>query len=109
MNIDFIKMKQICLPMYPYNIAIFLLSKKGLSNLEESEEAKTIKVDGNIFVYLRNNNVSVLVHELFHVVEFIMNGIGQSLGDCPNETWAYLIGYLTKESLQLLDSKIVPK
>ncbi len=38
-----------------------------------------------------------LQHEIFHAVEFIMDKIGQSLCRKSDESYAYLIGYITTE------------
>ena len=99
----FKKTKQIQLEIYPITVIFCLLDKKGSLTLEEGITARTIRhEDGNIFVYLTNRDTSILVHELFHVTEFIMDKIGQKFEQAPNETWAYLISYLTKKGLDFL-------
>jgi len=39
----------------------------------------------------------VIAHEIFHVVEFLMDKLTMSLCQENDETYAYLIGYITKE------------
>ena len=41
-----------------------------------------------------------LVHEMFHVTVALMNSIGASLSMESEETYAYLIGFLTKRVLE---------
>lgn len=53
---------------------------------------------GDIVILLRNDyvkNVSIITHECFHAVEFIMDIIGCPLNENSSEPYAYLLGYLT--------------
>lgn len=107
MNEDFKKIKELDLELYPFAVVFCLLSEKGKEQLI-NEDARTIFIQEEknyIFLYLKNNSIPILVHELFHVVEIIMYTIGQKIGEVPNETWAYLIGYLTNEGIAFLKNK----
>lgn len=99
---DFLKTKTILLDQYPIEIVFCLLSEEGRQKLEPYEAAKCIRENLSIYIYLDNPTIPIIVHELFHATEFIMEIIGQPLGSTPNETWAYLIEFLTKECLDFL-------
>jgi hypothetical protein len=43
---------------------------------------------------------STMSHEIFHVVVGIFDRIGATLDDSSEESYAYLIGYITKEILK---------
>lgn len=57
---------------------------------------------GQTIVRLRSkpndpHGYSVVAHEIFHAVDFIMRRIGITLGSDSDEAYAYLIGYVTRE------------
>jgi hypothetical protein len=43
-----------------------------------------------------------LQHEIFHAVIYLMQYVGASLNEGSNENFAYIIGYLTRESYKKL-------
>lgn len=103
MNREWKKFKIVNLPLYPFTIFVGILSEEGNSLLREKEDGVCIRNELNIIVALKSDaQIPTLCHECFHAVEFIMDGIGQKLGECPNESWSYLLGYLVKESIELL-------
>lgn len=46
--------------------------------------------------------LSVINHEVFHVVHGILNGIGMSLTNKSQEAYAYLTGYINKKIYEQL-------
>lgn len=96
-NKDFKRTIKFELPLYPFSIHFCMLTEKGKSYLD-NKEAKAIRDGQELYLYF-NDGVSVetIAHELFHLTEFIMEHIGQPLSKSPNETWAYLLGFLTEE------------
>jgi len=48
-------------------------------------------------IWLRNRNLSVLVHECFHAVHWILLDRGLILSDASEEVYAYFLGSLVKE------------
>lgn len=106
---EFKRKKLIRMPIYPFTISLCLLSKEGekyIENKHKGSEARTEKEGQHIFIYFKEKpKLSTVVHELFHATEFIMEEIHQPLSDCPNETWAYLIEYLSEECFRFLKYK----
>jgi hypothetical protein len=43
------------------------------------------------------NDYGVLAHEIFHIAEFVLNRVGITHSSDSNESFAYLIQYITKE------------
>lgn len=107
----FKKVREFKVEMYSYTVFVAILTEEGCKSLLKKDDgALTIRIDHNICVYLKSLSVSTLMHELFHVTEFIMDGIGQKMSENNNnETWAYLIGYLTKKSLGILNGESIDK
>lgn len=108
MSSEFKKIKTVELKIYPFSVTFFLLNK-GIKfkddegNIEKNVAARTIlKENNNIFIMLSNNDICSLVHECFHATAYIMCTIGESSIEIGNETWAYLIEYLTKEGIDFL-------
>ena len=66
-------------------------------SLEEDEEAKTFFKGNCIIVISKTNNIALLVHELFHVVEYVFDYIGLIHSVESSEAWAYYLSYLIKE------------
>lgn len=100
---DFLKLKEIELHIYPYTM-IFGIVRKEIASKYMDSAALTIakEKDKRIFIYLRqgNHDKGLLAHEIFHACELIMEGIGQKYNysdTCCNETWAYLIQFITNE------------
>lgn len=50
------------------------------------------------------NDKGTIVHEIFHVVCYIMERSGISLCHESDEAYAYLIGYITNKVIDILDS-----
>ena len=96
-NKDFKRAIKFELPIYPFGVHYCLLSEKSKSYLY-GKEAKAVREGQELYIYF-NEGVSIetAVHELFHLTEFVMEHIGQPLSKSPNETWAYLLGFLTEE------------
>lgn len=108
------------LVVYPFDVMVSIaepdkilyrkLKNKGVditdTNLHvysDTTRGRTILFEGNktlIRIYhLRNTPewYGSLAHEIFHAVEFIMERIGMKLTIESDESYAYLIGYLTTE------------
>lgn len=107
---DFLRCESIKVPMYPFEIIFCVLSKQGATWLEKEyhSQARTSSKgnDGKVHIYLKPNAAKdVVAHEIFHVVEILMRAIGQPYGEVPNETWAYLIGWITKEYYKFISGK----
>lgn len=102
---DFRKVKYFKLE--PYNIDItFAIPKKELCDkfLTGYGRCEFDKKERGIFIFLKDEKVrnSVISHECFHAVEFIMENIGQKFSESPNETWAYLLQYLIDKYEELM-------
>lgn len=96
-NKDFKKAIKFELPIYPFGVHFCLLTNEGKNYLEGSE-ARAQREGQNLYLYFKDGtSIETIVHELFHLTEFVMEHIGQPLSKSPNETWAYLIGFLTDE------------
>lgn len=101
-----LKTKRINLEIYPFSIIFYLLSGDSQSALGGAQGKAILLMDTKeIGIFLTNKDISVLVHECFHAVEFIMHKIGQvhrRAEEHGDETWAYLLTYLTEEGLDFL-------
>ena len=104
--------------LYPVNVVVSLgTSKKELlkfckGNISDSdyqyikkmnfELGETIYLDdGQVILWTKdypknNQDFSVLQHEIFHVVCFVMRTVGIKLSSNSEEAFAYLTGYYTK-------------
>lgn len=106
---EFKRKKIIDIPIYPFRLHLCLLNEEGLKYLENKHrdtDARTEKEGLEIFIYFKEKpRADSVAHEVFHATEFIMLEIGQKLGDSPNETWAYLMGYLMDECDKFLRRK----
>ena len=60
----------------------------------ESHLCAMIKMDGLV---KDGKGLGSLVHEIFHVSEFVLRKCGLVLNENSHEAYAYLIGYLTQE------------
>lgn len=105
MSKEFKKVKTIEIPIYSFYVTFFLVSKNK-SLINNAAGLCSLQENSNIFVYLTSNDISVMVHELFHAVELIMREVGEkkSSDEC-DESWAYLLQYLTKEGLAFIGKK----
>lgn len=104
------KIKIINTVIYPIFVSFCFISKNAKLPTSTGliAKAQTIRAeDGNIYIYLTTTDVSTLVHECFHAVEFLMDSIGQRYRfvDKGDESWAYLLDYLTAEGLKFLKEK----
>ena len=94
---DYVKSRTIQLPIYPYEVHFFILTKENYKFLGKSY-ARTEREGKDIFVYMKQNiEIDIVAHEIFHCVEFIMDGIGQKYGEVPNESWAYLMQFIMNQ------------
>ena len=77
------------------------IALKELDN--ENMGGYTLKMFGNIFIYLPKYNDwntkdrGTVAHEIFHAVDMLAEKMGQSLVKDAEEFYAYMIGYLTME------------
>jgi hypothetical protein len=125
---------QIDLQIYPYYVLVFFgeddeevknVLKEKLVNFE-SVDPDTYTLDNrsgtasfyrsSSYLFIRCKEYpdrpfyqGTLAHEIFHVVTFLANEIGLSLNDGSDEAYAYLIGYITREVYDQLNSKSVKK
>lgn len=96
-NKDFKKAIKFQLPIYPFGVHYCLLTEKGLKELGV-HEARAVREGQQLYVYFKDDaSINIIVHELFHLTEFVMEHIGQPISKSPNETWAYLLDFLTEE------------
>lgn len=102
----------LCLPIFPYHITFsFGETQEVLENqfkmkLQDfdSEDGLTYHFDNNnVLVRLKHfpksfQEFGILQHEIFHAVTFVLDDIHIPFKlDVSDETYAYLIGYLTTE------------
>lgn len=104
---------------YPFDLAVFIgfshndvvkfIEKKKNYKLSDDEfeilhrygKAKTTMLKGGQTIIQITDNVSeikfksLLAHEIFHAVEFLMEKIGVKYHIDSGETWAYQIEYIT--------------
>lgn len=82
-------------------------NEKQLDDWEDSKTnlGRIIEFSGGFIVLLKADNdqfrkfVSILVHEIVHVVNYLLKNRGISLGEDSHEIYAYLTEYITKEAL----------
>lgn len=104
-NKDFKKAVKFELPIYPFGVHFCMLTEKSNSYLD-NREAHAVREGQDLYVYFKDGvSIDTVVHELFHLTEFIMEHIGQPLSKSPNETWAYLLGFLTEEFYKFYKTK----
>lgn len=74
------------------------------------DSAITIKTSaGGLIVYLPQylgdeESFGTLAHELLHATSLIMEEVGIELSPHTQEAYAYLIGYLSKEAMKVLNA-----
>ena len=106
-NKDFKKAIKFELPIYPFGVHFCLLSESREDYLD-NKEARAVRDGQNLYIYFKEGaSFETIVHELFHLTEFVMEHIGQPLSKSPNETWAYLIGFLAEEFFKFYKIKII--
>lgn len=49
------------------------------------------------FTPVDNVSLSVVSHEIFHLVHYLMSHVGMDLDDSSEEAYAYVMGYITKQ------------
>lgn len=104
-NKDFVKFKVVRNEIYPLSYSFCLVRKESADKYLKGN-ARCVKDGSHIFIYIEASNRAdraSVAHELFHAVEFTMDHIGQPFSSCPNETWAYLIQWLTDEWYKFLN------
>lgn len=84
----------ISLDLYKVDIEVAFGSKKEVWDWFGGEVSGFVYDDSAFFLWVDSkNNKATLVHELYHLVNFISKRCGLS-DDTTNEQQAYLIGYL---------------
>lgn len=98
---DFFKCSTSNVPLYPFKITFCIVKPEVWTKYHAGNDGYTAMhfESSNLFIYFESKKpgLDVVGHEVFHAVEFIMDRIGQKLSDCPNETWAYLMGWIMGE------------
>ena len=62
---------------------------------------RTIMTDGGwIILWTKDKDISIMVHEVFHAVEFLYNRIWLTHSIESWEAWAYMMQYITNEILK---------
>lgn len=113
------------LVVYPYDVlftvgtteveVVDYLQNKCNYNLDDQEKAflgfegkqgRTVRLKNNaLILWVKDYNIPTLGHEIFHVVELLMEKINVPLNEQTSETYAYLIEYLWREVTKLTKSK----
>lgn len=113
------------LQIYPFDVAISINQsdddfKKEMKKFKIDLDDVIFELDQNsscrgrtlmLFPSLRtilrinfwpDNNIKIglLVHELFHVTDYILREVGIKLSDDSDESYAYLLQYLTEQVLK---------
>lgn len=79
------------------------LTDKERTNLEIRGHGLAARLENNTYIlWLKEfptayNDADYLAHEIFHVADLMLRKAGLELCDESDETWAYLIGYITKK------------
>jgi len=83
---------------------------KPLMDMGETIKGRCVMLQSNITVIRikttenKAHNASIIAHEIFHAVTFILDKIGMPLGiTISDEAYAYLIQYLTKKVYEKID------
>lgn len=67
---------------------------------------RTVRFKGNtMLLWVRKDSTPVVAHEVFHVVELIMDIINTPLNENTSEPYAYLTEYLWKHILKFVYSQ----
>lgn len=75
------------------------------------QEGRTIMLSGGGMILWMNKvpntnlHMSILAHEIMHLVEFLFLTIGIEHHDCTSEVWAYQYQHYFKQIIDLLDKK----
>lgn len=95
---DFKKIETYRVPLYPFHIS-FAIPTDEMAKKYLVGHGMCQREGYNIFIYLKDKKtaLNIVTHEIFHATEFIMEHIGQKHGPVPNETWAYLISWITEK------------
>jgi hypothetical protein len=73
-------------------------TKKRIKELKGEFEARTVMFPGRqTCIVFKSTKHNVIVHEVFHAVEFLFRSIDIPLTLESGEAYAYLIGYITDE------------
>ena len=90
------------------------ISKKYEYKLDEVEalrldfstkKGKTVMLkNGTTILWVWNkDDIGVIAHEVFHVVDFLFEKIGITHSDDSDEAWAYAIEYLVKKIVKVVN------
>lgn len=98
-NKDFIKIKNVKIPLYPFYVVFCICTETGKNNFLIGDGYTILKEETyDIFMYIaKDASKSTIAHEIYHVAEIIMYNIGHIHNEVPNEPMAYLIGWLTEQ------------
>jgi len=120
------KFQIISLVIYPFDVCISInqtdkelkksmggqdmTDSECLFNLPKSTIGRAVMLQSNLSIIRIKMDKeiphSVIAHEIFHIVTFIMERIGMELVIMKSdEAYAYLIGHLTKEVYNVIDKK----
>lgn len=92
-----------------YGITLKILNKKNTETLDKIWKSKNTGYDmsttdlenGIIIIRIYKYKDSSIVHELYHVVDFIMDHINHNKDKSSDEPSAYLMGYLYSEVMKI--------
>lgn len=88
-------------PFYVYvstNLKDFKLPKEELERFDSDYDGLTLRVlNGNVYIHLRSKEKHIIVHELFHATEFILEYVGIPHSKKTSECYAHLLEHLTKQ------------
>lgn len=91
-----IKQKKLNLKQLPDNL-LTEQEKQYISESEISCHGSTITFGRKQVVFIHKDTIPILVHELFHATEFILDHVGMKHGDDSSEAYAYLLQYLVEQ------------
>jgi len=107
--------------IYPYECLVFIGStkeqiirkmvqyqmneekEKFLEEMELRGGKAIMFSDNTMLMWIFDDDIPTIAHELFHVTEFIMTRSGQKLTDDCDEGWAYLNAYLWKQIIPIIE------
>lgn len=107
--------------IYPYECLVFIGATKDqimrkMKQYQMNEEKEkfldemelyggkaTMFSDNTMFMWVFDDDIPTIAHELFHITEFIMTRSGQKLTDDSDEGWAYLNAHLWSQIIPLVE------
>lgn len=70
--------------------------------LSDEIDGLTFRIDSNIYIMIAEDELSILMHELYHCISFIYEWINLPMNSKNDEFWAYIMSYLVKQ-IYLID------